>query len=636
VKPAGAAPANLTTPTPQVARTSVEPDEQHADQAFHRLDALFGTTGDLPGGKGQGRILEFVRHRMAQSSFYDTVLRHMFKMSLSWDGGVAINVLKEGSDAAGPFLYRFTPCPPRERVNVRPWWSFDGSEVSVCKADYQPKAQTATINGAVFYCETPGVYNLPGTGCGCGDHLISCAPQSIADKVRGALVAEPVRTAEAIVRGHRPFSELMTANATVRSGWADYFYARSRLFATGKLEFAEPEDPIRATSRPRPPEYTGGILTTAALRFWETPRKTLSSEMQEFLCIPDVSQEVKASETLKLTVSSSQQGLFYLASRTGCQNCHARLENAMRAFSAYPYALFGVRYIPTNVFEGQASFFLRDHTDQRATGTATPEWFGKTLSMQPEFSECVTRKVENLIYAGYRMPQAAHERLLKRFREHLDFADLVEQVVLAWFEADVPHGEGMVKVAPEPDHDPTAATDALHRLLGAHCTGCHHDGANIPSFEDPRALGARRILRIGLYVDAGRMPPNKPLEPQARKQIVQSVCTMLGDQACQHAFGARDDLPVVRSPGEFLRTVEQATKRPLPSGGSFVQLVERFDPNEPRHNVTTELERVLLTTDQCPDDHGSNPTAMRSCIETTLSNETLRTLSPPSQTGGAR
>ena len=65
--------------------------------------------------------------------------------------------------------------------------------------------------------------------------------------------------------------------------------------------------------------------------------------MQDFMCVPNASQDVKASETLKLSTTTSQTGLFFLASRPGCQNCHARLENATDKHYevAYQYGTLG-------------------------------------------------------------------------------------------------------------------------------------------------------------------------------------------------------------------------------------------------------------------------------------------------------
>lgn len=166
-----------------------------------------------------------MRSRMAQNAFYANVLPALFRSAHPPETGarVLIKKLSEGADAGGKYFYRFAPCAPNDRVEVTPWWSFDGRRVAICRDDYRPGVQTAEFNGEGEYCEGISSQYMPSIRCGCGERLINCAPPAIASKLSQAAADEPSRTVQAIVQQHRAFSEVLTANATARSDWGNYF-----------------------------------------------------------------------------------------------------------------------------------------------------------------------------------------------------------------------------------------------------------------------------------------------------------------------------------------------------------------------------------------------------------------------------
>jgi hypothetical protein len=637
---AGSAPAvraDLSVaPTPATA--SAPRDTEATAASLQRLDALFGTSGPLPSGAGRDRVVAFVRDRMQQDKFYDQVLTNIFPQLDGNGQAVILMSVTEGSDAGGKFLYRFTPCKPTERIKVHPWWSFDGSEVAICRNDYRPETTSAMLPGG-SYCEGYTTLRNPRMPCGCGDRLVNCAPPDIDEKLNNAMYDEPIRTAQEIIQHHKPFSDLLTANATMRSGWAEFPYARDLFYQTGELAFAEPEDPPKPELRARRSEYTGGILTAPVNHFGFSPRRAISAMAENYLCMPFASQNVSASETLKLEGGKLREhGLFQLASTYGCQNCHARLENGIRAFSGWTFDYIGERYAPAAQYVGDMQFYVRDHRDLRATGPATPEWFGRTLAGQPEFVDCVVRRVENFVYAGFPVPATEHARLAARFAHGMDFADLFEQVVSSWALDDAPP-EPPRDAPIVPAGDPAHAVEAVHRILAEHCTSCHHDGADIPSFAAQATLDRRMLLRIGIYVDTERMPPaGRALAPEVKRELVQNVCGAVGAEACRRAFPVADlDAEPVRSGSEVLHSVVQRTGRRFADYSGAVRILRGtfYAPDASRtDDAMAELLQVLLAAEHCRNDHGSSPTAMAACTRTVLDPALLHTPRPPGQAHG--
>src|SRR5690606_481104 len=167
---------------------------------------------------------------------------------------VSFPLLAEGQTKAGrAFYYRVSPCPERELVEVRPWWSAD--PVLVCRDDYRPKARQARDGRHCDQVKDP--FNRD-AGCGCGPYLMDCGPPEQRGRIREAHHDELDLTMKHVIESDRPFSDLLTMNGSVRSGWADLYYARIEYFRTG--EFVPPEVNQPATLRPRVGPAAGGIL----------------------------------------------------------------------------------------------------------------------------------------------------------------------------------------------------------------------------------------------------------------------------------------------------------------------------------------------------------------------------------------
>jgi hypothetical protein len=219
----------------------------------------------------------------------------------------------------------------------------------------------------------------------------------------------------------------------------------------------------------------------------------------------------------------------------------------------------------------------------------------------------------------------------------MDFADLFEQVVWSWVSSDVAETHEVAAVGAA--GDPTAAAGVVREILNEQCTSCHHDGADIRSFAGIAPIDRRLLLRIGLYVDGGRMPPRRALPPDVKRKLVQNVCTALGAEACRRAFPpVSAELEPVRSGSEVLNAVAQRTGRPVADGSAAARIFHGTGsaPDEPRaDDVMAELVQILIAADHCPNDYGSSPSAMQACTRTVLDPRLLHSLAPPARARGS-
>ena len=126
----------------------------------------------------------------------------------------------------------------------------------------------------------------------------------------------------------------------------------------------------------------------------------------DFLCTPVSSRAAVMAPAMFHNDTGTSDGQlrasdnFHLVTALGCRDCHARLENAVRAFRGFTVGSLGLRFVSAQAFDGTVDFYVRDSGDRRATGPATPAWVGKTIAAQPEFGKCMVQKVEEIVYGG--------------------------------------------------------------------------------------------------------------------------------------------------------------------------------------------------------------------------------------------
>ncbi len=346
-------------------------------------------------------------------------------------------MVNEKKTKSGQLLYYLDdPCKKRDRIEVRPWWNLK-SKVLICKGDYLPELERDPNTGR--YCESPTILLQDGRkiGCGCGKNLVNCIkdPEQ-AHRLYVGMRGEVVDTARAVIEAGRPFSQMFTGRSTIRSDLADFYYERALFFANGRWRSDAPLEHKNDKPRlkERSPEFGGGILSSPMIVGYAAGfRMTVARLWETTLCVPFKSSKVEI-EAMFHGDDPNIRGrtMFHLAKMEGCQNCHARLENAVAAYDAFTTMTVGQRInkrakVPT------VGFYVTDHNDRRGEGPATLEWMGKTWVAQPEFSACMVKKVEEFVYSGLPVPAQVHDRILTRFQNDHNIAAAFEEALIARF-----------------------------------------------------------------------------------------------------------------------------------------------------------------------------------------------------------
>jgi hypothetical protein len=373
----------------------------------------------------------FIRQRLHDRTTYDVLAPKLFGLldnHVTASFPIVGTTLKKGESAKGaPYYYAASTCRDDDLVEVVPWWSEDSKPVLVCQNDYRPK--TVFAKDGVSYCD--GTQSRE--GCGCGPYLIYCArDEDMEQALKAAPIDEVVLTLKYVVENGRPFKDLLTMNATVRSGMGEYFYARSRFLKTGKFERWSLSAPPEL--RPRDSEYQGGLLSTPLFLYGDFSRRVVMvTEWSDFLCAPF--RSIRVDDSTLLAAARSHPALraaFHeeLVTTPGCQNCHVRLEYGQMAVSGWVNGMLGMHYNPALVVP-TTKFYVQDQTDLRGEGPATPAWLGTMFASQPEFADCMVRKAAGIFYAGYPVPPQIHDRLREHFTTTWNMAELLEDAAIA-------------------------------------------------------------------------------------------------------------------------------------------------------------------------------------------------------------
>ena len=432
-------------PPPPSARTDDSAIAARDGAALARLDITFGTSGALPEAADAtpsaraARFRAFVRARADQDVFYDTLLPRLFKMLGAWQHSPVSKRMVLTSKTEGGRTYYYHPkdgpCARQHQVAVHPWWDLK-TTVWVCDASYRPDIlaeKPETIADELPYCESP--FAEP-DACRCGENLINCTRDQVQhDQMENALAEEPIRTIQLVMQRHEPLSHALTMNATVRSDLADFVYARDRALHTGTLSFPRADPTRRATLRPRAPPYVAGVLTTAAYLYFDDSRRLPAATLwEDFLCTPLVSSAVHAEAMFAGALRAHRVRLHatpQLGQMAGCQNCHARLESVVAAYSGFISSMYGMRYVPSAQLHDTIGFYVRDHTDLRGEAPASVQWIGEMIGRQPEFTACLVDHSEQIVFGGYPVPPEVHTRASRQFSATQDLAQLIEDLVVA-------------------------------------------------------------------------------------------------------------------------------------------------------------------------------------------------------------
>jgi hypothetical protein len=439
--------ASCSSPAREPAKPIAKPPaDDH--EALRRLDLKFGTTGTIAVTADRRETFRaFLRERMTQKAFYESALRAMKLIRAHSEPPAILPPLPLTLQQAESVYFLDQPCATKDAVDVAPWWDLK-STVRVCRDSYAPEITSypagdgATVScDSTFYQAHKAWVKSP---CKCGANLMNCAPSTdVQNAILDGFADEQTLTAKYVVENHRPFGEILSLPGSVRSGYADVFYARSQFLATGTWSYDKPDR--EAKFRPRSSPFDAGILSTWP---WmvksDSYRITARDIWEQYLCHPLASRNVTPAEILKATGGTSALGRYRDSVRMefttapGCQNCHKILENASRTMTGFTLMQYGGHYDPARAYDSTIQFFVDDITTPRAEGPATLKWLGQTIAAQPEFDACVVKKVLDYVYDGFPYSPELAQRLDAAFTKGQDFAALFEDAVVARFVGSQP------------------------------------------------------------------------------------------------------------------------------------------------------------------------------------------------------
>ncbi|HVK88661.1 MAG TPA: hypothetical protein VM513_31295 [Kofleriaceae bacterium] len=371
---------------------------------------------------------QFIRARLAEPLFVETLAKELLPFVVQRP--IMPRALVQGKTRDGrAFYYRSIPCPSSQLTSVRPWWDLTTS-VLICRDEYRPTVLYSSDH--TTECTSP---TSPTFGCGCGPFLLFCARDAKQKAVLDAAVYEEVLlTLKHVIDTRRPLSDLLTMNETVRSGYGDFYYARTEFLLHGDPAVLAIRLDAPPTLKPRPPQYGGGLLSMPGLLYADSARRVIMMLLwSDLLCLPFRSVNVEphvlidaARDKPALRSESHEE----LTVTPGCQNCHSRLEYGLRAFAGWSFGQIGTSYDPKRTV-ASTRFYGADHTDLRDEGPATPAWLGAEFVSQPEFAACMVHKVGELVFEGEPVPGALSRYLRAEFARTQDLATLVEDTLIA-------------------------------------------------------------------------------------------------------------------------------------------------------------------------------------------------------------
>ncbi|HEX8913666.1 MAG TPA: DUF1592 domain-containing protein [Humisphaera sp.] len=325
------------------------------------------------------------------------------------------------------------------------------------------------------------------------------ARYKLADDYRKALLEEPMRLVDHIVRNDRPFTELVTADYIMVSPYTARGYG---IYEDVKGKFKNPDDPFefvpvrlpKLVGRERSQDQdspTGfyphaGVLSTfqylARYPTTETNRNRLRSRMYylHFLGVDILEQAARVSDAAEVTAKFANPTM----EASQCVVCHKTLDPVGGLFQDY------WRFAEMGVYGKRKGGWFKDQFPPGFEGEDLPEgerwralqWLGERTAKDPRFAATM---VEHAYYVltGRRtlaMPKDIDDPMfasrLRAYREQRKVVDAIaarfarggfnlKSVFKDWVVSDFYRADGMVTAAADPKRRAELDDVGLMRML---------------------------------------------------------------------------------------------------------------------------------------------------------------------------
>lgn len=466
-------------------------------------------------------------------------------------------VLTHFEGPAGQRIYTLRDrCAASEAVEVSPWWD-PGHPVLVCpdaaRPDVRGDAEGRTCGASTL---SPRQVDL----CGCGPRLMYCSRDARHhEEVRDSVQAEVNDTVAYIVNEDIPLDELFMMNETVRDRNAEMIYRRARIAAGEPESLADiSEFTGKARLAPRVDQVAGqhaGILTAPALIYGSDALRGVMRDYYEMLwCTGQASSRVTTAAVLGLDVVDLREGAGWkqLAGMDICTECHARLDYGMQFFNGYPSTTQGIDFRPAAAYMDEGPLYGRNIHDPRGTDDLSPQGFARLIVEQPEFGECMARKVTDYVFSGAAHPDD-YDAVHDAFVETRSFKPMLSAAMVRMGEralqgatetadtspATAPTSPSPAPATSTPGADAVVLSPWLRDAVDDQCAHCHdgEDAEDLSGGSLPRETLERMLEQVAM----GEMPRTpQGLEPDERRAFVDAITGQLwtdpSDLAIARAF----------------------------------------------------------------------------------------------------
>ena len=314
-------------------------------------------------------------------------------------------VLKSFTDDGDKIYYLRDKCGASEAVKVKPWWDAD-KEVRVCPAAYRPTVM-GDAKGNTCGAEMLAPRDID--VCGCGPALMFCTEnREQYSRMQDVMQNELFDTASYVIDNDFPIEKLFTMNESVRGREAEALYRRARVLAGEDATKLFPVTDFQKRPKLAPrveqaPGQKAGILSTPLETYSsDALRGVLRNYYDQMWCTGLQSSRVTTDAILHLDTVDLRVGDGWkkLAAMNICTDCHARLDYGMQFFHGYPNSTQGVDFRPSLVLPGKGPFYAKNIKDERGTDDLSPAGFARLATAQPEFGDCMTRRVVDHVFNG--------------------------------------------------------------------------------------------------------------------------------------------------------------------------------------------------------------------------------------------
>jgi hypothetical protein len=220
-----------------------------------------------------------------------------------------------------------------------------------------------------------------------------------------------------------------------------------------------------------------------------------------------------------------------------CTNCHARLDYGMQFFRGYPSSVDGIDFRPDNALSGTGPLYGQHIGDPRGVDELSPRGFARLLVSQPEFGECMARKVTDHVF-GIQATPDDHDAVLLAFQDEHTFKAMMRTALQRLVSSRQQEALPLRDAAPPPQAEPSSAELAeaseplppgqvelppeLARAINNHCAHCH-DGIDQLDLSTP-SLDRHRLIQMADHVAFGLMPPRpNNFDDQDRTRFLEQV-----------------------------------------------------------------------------------------------------------------